>query len=54
MKKAYRTPQLRLSELEAENALLAGSIRVVVSVDELDNVNARDGVDEATEMYFEF
>jgi len=51
---AYQAPQSRFSVLEADSALLAGSIRVVVSVDELDNINAHSDVDEATEMYFEF
>ena len=56
MKKAYRAPIIRISELEFDGALLADSVRLRVTVDELENVNAgySTPAEEASEMYFEF
>ena len=53
-KKTYRTPLSWSAKLEVENALLVGSVRLQVEVDELDNVNKRGGDDPSGEMYFEF
>ena len=52
-KKTYRTPLSWSAKLEVENALLAASARLLMQVDELDNVNAREEVD-ANDFYFEF
>ena len=49
----YQSPQLKETRVSLESALLVGSVRLQVEVDELENVNARDGV-EATDFYFEF
>ena len=50
MKRAYRPPQSKLTDVEFELAFVA-TARLVLEIDELENVNARDDADAS---YFEF
>ena len=51
MKRAYRSPQSWPTEVAFEEALLVNTARLVLEIDELENVNARDDADPS---YFEF
>ena len=53
-KRAYKSPQSLTTDVELELAFVATAI--LVEVDELDNVNAREGkeqMDETSAFYFE-
>ena len=58
-KRVYCSPQLRLAEVEFEQALLVTTARFLLQVDELENVNIQGEqvIDSSTGediMYFEF
>jgi len=55
-KRAYLRPESHPSEVSFERSLLVATARLLLEVDELENVNAETtGADEAGgEMYFEF
>jgi hypothetical protein len=56
MKLTYSSPQVKPTEVAFEQALLVTTTRLLMYVDEAENVNA--GIDDADEpggeMYFEF
>ncbi len=52
-KSLYREPACLPVELALEGSFL-DSGRFLLQIDELDNVNARQDVDESVDMYFEF
>ena len=56
MKRTYSSPQVKPTEVAFEQALLVTTGRLLLELDEADNVNARiDDADEpGGEMYFEF
>ncbi|MBO4769028.1 MAG: hypothetical protein J5495_05795 [Bacteroidales bacterium] len=56
MKRTYDSPLAKPTEVEFEQALLVTTARLLMYVDEAENVNAGiDGADdEGGEMYFEF
>ena len=55
MKRTYRSPLSSPTEVAFEQALLAGSVRMLLDVNPLDNV-AEDGVTNVAggETYFEY
>ena len=53
-KSFYRAPQSVPTEVLFEESLLGASARVLLQIDELENINARSGVEESGDMYFEF
>lgn len=53
-KRLYRVPVAYPMEVALEAGLLADSVRFLLQVDELDNINAHEGVEESGDMYFEF
>ena len=56
MKRAYRSPQCRPTEVEFEQALLVATARLLLQVDELENINKElgEGADAlGYDMYFE-
>ena len=53
-KHLYRAPQSCPTEVMFEEALLVESTRFLLQIDELENINAREGVEESGDMYFEF
>ena len=52
----YSAPWARLTDVAFEHALLVTTTRLMMTVDELENVNAEDPLDQevGSEMYFEF
>lgn len=52
----YSAPWARLTDVAFEQALLVTTTRLMMTVDELENVNAEDPLDQevGSEMYFEF
>ena len=52
-KRTYRAPLSIPTEVAFEQALLVDTGRLLMYVDELENVNASETTDEA-DMYFEF
>lgn len=56
MKRTYISPLSLPTEVEFESSLLVATTRMLLVVDELDNVNDNEvGIDEAGgELYFEF
>lgn len=56
MKRTYRSPLSSPTEVAFEQSLLVATVRMLLRVDESDNVNDNaEGIDEAGgELYFEF
>ena len=56
MKRTYRSPQSLPTEVAFEQALLVATARLLMEVDESENVNAEDPLDGevGSDMYFEF
>lgn len=56
MKRTYRSPLSSPTEVAFEQSLLVATARMLLRVDESDNVNDNaEGIDEAGgELYFEF
>ena len=56
MKRTYSSPQVKPTEVQFEQALLVTTGRLLLELDETENINAADPtVDEpGGEMYFEF
>ena len=54
MKRAYRSPQSWPTEVAFEEALLVNTARLVLEIDELENVNKTAGSDNASYFEFEF
>ena len=56
MKRSYSSPQSFPAEVLFEHALLVTTTRLLMEVDETENVNADDALDGEpdSEMYFEF
>ena len=56
MKRSYSSPQSFPAEVLFEHALLVTTTRLLMEVDETENVNADDALDgePGSEMYFEF
>jgi len=56
MKRTYSSPLSSPTEVAFEQALLVTTARLLMEVDELENVNASDPLDgeAGSEMYFEF
>ena len=57
MKRAYDSPLCRPTEVEFEQALLVTTARLLLQVDELENINKELGVgadSPGSDMYFEF
>ena len=52
----YSAPWARLTDVAFEHALLVTTTRLMMTVDELENVNAEDPLDQevGSDMYFEF
>ena len=54
-KRAYVAPAFQPTELAFERALLVATARLLLEVDESENMNIPDGSDEPDgDMYFEF
>ena len=59
-KRVYRAPSLHPTEVAFERALLVATARLVLDVDEAQNMNIKDGSatiapdEPGGEMYFEF
>ena len=56
MKRTYSSPRVQPTEVLFEQALLVTTTRLLMYVDEAENVNADDALDgePGSEMYFEF
>ena len=54
MKRTYRSPLSLPTEVAFEQALLVTTARLLMEVDELENVNATAGDEPTGDMYFEF
>ena len=53
--RTYQAPQSKPTEVEFEQSLLVATARLLLEVDESENMNIPDGSDEPTgDMYFEF
>ena len=53
--RTYQAPQSKPTEVEFEQSLLVATARLLLEVDESENMNIPDGSDEpAGDMYFEF
>ena len=55
-KRFYSAPWARPTDVAFEQALLVTTTRLMMTVDELENVNAEDPLDQevGSDMYFEF
>ena len=54
MKRTYSSPQVKPTEVEFEQALLVTTTRLLMYVDETENVNIEAGDEPTGDMYFEF
>ena len=55
LNRTYQAPQSKPTEVEFEQSLLVATARLLLEVDESENMNIPDGSDEPTgDMYFEF
>ena len=54
MKRTYSSPQVKPTEVEFEQALLVTTTRLLMYVDESENVNIEAGDEPGGDMYFEF
>jgi hypothetical protein len=55
MKRVYNSPLAKPTEVEFEQSLLVATARLLIDVEESQNMNATAGSDEPEgEMYFEF
>ena len=54
MKRTYRSPLSLPTEVASAQALLVTTTRLLMEVDELENVNATAGDEPTGDMYFEF
>ena len=54
MKRTYSSPQVKPTEVLFEQALLVTTTRLLMYVDESENVNIEAGDEPTGDMYFEF
>ena len=54
MKRTYSSPRVQPTEVLFEQALLVTTTRLLMYVDESENVNIEAGDEPTGEMYFEF
>ena len=55
LNRTYQAPQSKPTEVEFEQSLLVATARLLLEVDESENMNIPDGSDEPDgDMYFEF